>query len=313
MTDKKPVLMDHDGGADDLLSLMLLLTMPHIDLLGVAVTPADSYLPFALEATRKILDLLGRSDIQTAGGDLHGVNAFPAAWRAGPHIINALPILLERDEIKAPLATEPARVFLAKKLREAPQPVTVLMTGPASNLAAALQNEPSLREKIAEVVWMAGAVDVPGNVRDYAHNGSAEWNVYWDPPAGKRLLEANLPLTIFPLDATNHVPVDLNFLRRLAKQKQYTLSDLAVQCWATTINTIPHYDYQYFMWDTLATGYLGCSELISFRQLELAVLAGGPNAGQTILAPGSGQWVNVADKVKVAAFHEYLLEQFKYF
>jgi len=311
VSDKKLVLMDHDGGADDLLSLMMLLTMPHIELIGVAVTPADSYLPFALEASRKILDLLGRSDIQTAGGDLHGVNAFPAAWRAGPHIINALPILLERDEIQAPLAAEPARVFLAQKLKAAPKPVTVLMTGPASNLIAALKAEPDLSNKIAEVVWMAGAVDVAGNVRDYVHNGSAEWNVYWDPPAGKTLMEAKLPLTIFPLDATNHVPVDLNFLRRLAKQRQYTLSDLAAQCWATTINTIPHYDYQYFMWDTLATGYLGCPELITFKRLELSVLADGPNAGQTIPAPGSGQWVNVADKVEVAAFHDYLLEQFR--
>ena len=54
MPDKKLVLMDHDGGVDDLLSLMLLLTMPNIDLIGVSITPADCYLAFATEATRKI-------------------------------------------------------------------------------------------------------------------------------------------------------------------------------------------------------------------------------------------------------------------
>ncbi len=311
MADQKLVLMDHDGGVDDLLSLTLLLTMPHIELLGVAVTPADCYLDFALEATCKILDLLDRSAVEIAGGDLHGVNAFPPAWRAAPRIVNALPILLERRSVQARVVQEPARVFLARKLAAAPRPVTILMTGPASNLVAALEANPSLAENIIEVVWMAGAIDVAGNVRTYAHDGSAEWNVFWDPPAARKLLEMRLPLTIFPLDAANHVPVDMDFLRQLAEQRAYRLSDFAGQCWATTVNTIPHYDYQYFMWDTLATGYLGRPDLMTFRQLELAVVDAGPNAGQIIHVPHSEQWVNVADTIEVKAFRNYLLQQFK--
>lgn len=243
--DKKLVLMDHDGGVDDLLSLMLILTMPHISLMGVSITPADCFLDFALEATLKILDLFGRTDVEVAKGDLYGVNAFPSNWRAQPHIINALPILLAREHVMGNVSDESARPFLARKIKEAATPVTILMTGPASNLAGALALDPTLGQNIAEVVWMGGAVDVVGNVRDFAHDGSAEWNVYWDPPAGEQLMAAKLPLTLFSLDATNHVPVHIDFLTRLAKQRQYLLSDLAGQCWATTINTIPHYDYLY--------------------------------------------------------------------
>ena len=51
----RTVLLDHDGGVDDLLSLMMLLAMPHIDLIGVVVTPADCYLRPAVSATLKTL------------------------------------------------------------------------------------------------------------------------------------------------------------------------------------------------------------------------------------------------------------------
>ena len=78
---------------------------------------------------------------------------------------------------------EPGHEFLARKLREASNPVTVLITGPVSNLAVALKAEPDLVSRIETVVWMGGALNVSGNVRDYEHDGSAEWNAYWDPPA----------------------------------------------------------------------------------------------------------------------------------
>ncbi len=307
----KPVLMDHDGGVDDLLSLMLLLTMPHIELRGVAITPADCYFDWAAEATAKILAICGRDDVRIAAGDLHGINAFPAEWRAQPRIINALPEMLAHPLDALPLASVPAREFLAQQLAAATEPVTVLMTGPASNLAAALTAHPELRQNIAEVVWMAGAFDVPGNVRTFAHDGSAEWNVFWDPVSARKLLEMQLPLTLFPLDATNHVPVTLNFLRRLAQQREHLLSNLAGQFWATTINTLPHVDYLYHMWDTLATGYLGCPQAITFRKMEVAVVDTGFNAGQTVHAPGSGQWAKIAAAVDVPRFHDYILRQFR--
>jgi purine nucleosidase len=288
---EKLVYMDHDGGVDDLLSLLLLLTMPHVTLLGVSVTPADCYLDYAVEASRKILDLLGNSEVEVAGGDLHGVNAFPAEWRAQPHIVNALPILLAQPCIRAPLVDEPAHQFLARKLSKADEAVTIVMTGPGSNLAAALQAEPDLKEKIAEVVWMAGAIDVVGNVRTFAHDGSAEWNVFWDPPAAHQIFSAGLNLTLFPLDVTNLVPVGWSFLQRLATQRQWPLSDLAGQCWATTVNAIPHYDYMYYMWDILATSYIGRPDLITFRDVEAVVIERGRSAGKTLHAPGSGQWL----------------------
>lgn len=60
---KQLVLMDRDRGVDDYLTTMLLLRMDRIQLLGVAVTPADCYVQSAVIATRKIIDLMGFSHI----------------------------------------------------------------------------------------------------------------------------------------------------------------------------------------------------------------------------------------------------------
>ncbi len=312
----RTVLFDHDGGVDDLLSLMMLLSMPHIDLAGVAVTPADCFLRPAVSATQKILRLFNRLDIEVSRGDLHGVHSFPRAWRMHAYAIDAFPILNEirpgqSDLTGTTIDPEPGHLFLARKLREADKPVTVLITGPVSNLAAALSAEPELAAKIEEVVWMGGALEVTGNVRDYEHDGSAEWNAYWDPPSAHSLWQTEVPITIFPLDATNHVSVTMDFLQRLAQLRRYPVADLAGQCWAITVGVIPSYEYVYHMWDTLTTGYLGAPQHISFREVRTAVAPNGPNAGQTQVVPAGGKLIKAAQSVDVEPFHNYLLELFK--
>jgi purine nucleosidase len=309
----RTVLFDHDGGVDDLLSLMMLLSMPHLDLAGVVVTPADCFLRPATSATLKILRFFERTDVKVSQGALHGVNSFPRAWRAHAYAIDALPILNESvSPLPEPVA-EAGHEFLAHQLRQADTAVTVLLTGPVSNLAAALSAEPDLVSKIEEVVWMGGALDVAGNVRDYEHDGSAEWNAYWDPPSTYKLWQVNndLPLTVFPLDVTDHVRVTPEFLLRLARQRKYPLSDLAGQCWALTVGVIPAYEYIYHMWDTLTTGYLGAPASLSFRQVRTEVIPTGPSAGRIKAVETGGRLIKAAAKVEIERFLEYVLELFR--
>ncbi len=313
MTQPRPrsVLFDHDGGVDDLISLTMLLAMPHIDLVGVVVPRGVCFLQPAVSATLKILRLFNRSEIPVSAGTLYGINPFPRSWRVHPYTIDALPIL---NESQAPLATPLAVAghdFLAHTLHETASPLTVLITGPCSNLAKTLSDEPDLVSQIEEVIWMGGALDVPGNVRDYEHDGSAEWNVYWDPIAGQRLWQTEAPMTLFPLDATNQVPVTMELLHRLARQRRYPLSDFVGQCYATTVGSIPQAEYLYYMWDTLSTGYLGAPSLMQFRQLYTEVVPDGNSAGRIRAVTQGGKAIRAADAVDVAAFQEYFLELLK--
>jgi inosine-uridine nucleoside N-ribohydrolase len=89
------------------------------------------------------------------------------------------------------------------------------------------------------------------------------------------------------------------------------MSDLAGQSWAMTVGVIPAYEYVYFMWDTLTTGYLGAPHLLSFREVRTDVVVPAPSAGRIRPVPSGGRVVRVANAVDVPRFHEYVLELFR--
>jgi len=298
------VLMDHDGGVDDYLSTALLLTMEHLQVLGIVVTPADCYIQPAIGATRKLLDLLGRSDIPVAESTVRGLNPFPRIFRRDAFTIDHLPILNEAETIRTPLAAETGQAFMARVLHAAPEQVTILSTGPLSTIAAALELDPSIEYKIKELIWMGGALNVPGNVDkiiEGGQDGSAEWNVYWDPPAAYRVWQTDIPITICPLDITNRVPVTSEFVRTIARNRRFPLSDFAGQCYAL----VTHQDY--FFWDVLTTAYLGRPDLFQLRSWETAIIPDGPSMGRTVVQPG-GKKIRALDSVKTAEFYDYILK-----
>lgn len=307
----KKLLFDHDGGVDDLLSLMLVLTMEHVQLKGISITPADCIADYAEESTYKLLQLFGKENIPVGVGNYHGINAFPREWRAGPMVLNALPMMINLDIHQQREKTVRSVALLAAQLSAAEEAVSVLLTGPCSNLVITLAEFPELIEKVEEVIWMGGAVDTGGNVVTYNHNGTAEWNVFWDPLSAQKLLEYQVPITLIPLDVTNALPVGYDFLKRLANQSSYSIANLAGQFWATTLNTIPAYEYTYYMWDILATSYLGIPEAFHFENMELEVATKAPNAGQTLRKKGSDHWAKVAKSIDKDIFYTYILQQFK--
>ncbi len=310
MKEKELVFMDHDGGIDDILSLLLVLTMEDKELIGINVTPADCFLEPAMESTYKMLQLFGREDIPIGRSDYHGVNAFPNEWRARPEVINALPMLINLPKSPNPYEYPTAVELLIEQLTKAERKVTILMTGPCSNLVHALQKAPEIQAKIGKVVWMGGAFRTGGNVHAFQHDGTAEWNVYWDPSSAKALFEFDLPLFCIPLDVTNLVPVNKEFLSKLAYQSKYQVSNLAGQIWAMTIDTIPSYHYTYFMWDILATSYLAIPQEFMMEGSRAKVAVRPPNAGQTYL-DWEGNHLEFGVKVNKYAFYEYILKQFQ--
>lgn len=301
----RPVLLDHDGGVDDYLATALLMTMENVEPLGVVVTPADCYIKAAVSATRKLLGLLGRSSVTVAESTVRGLNPFPRLFRRDSFTVDLLPILNEQDDVHAPLASEAGQHFMARLLEEATEPVTVLVTGPLTTVAAALDLAPAIEGNIREIVWMGGALNAPGNVDpiiEGGHDMSAEWNAYWDPPAVDRVWRTGIPITVCPLDLTNHVPVTPDFIRQLSRRRKYPLYDFAGQCYALVM----HQDY--FFWDVLTTAYIGRPDLFEVRSWETVVVTEGPGQGRTKVEAG-GRTIQALDAVDVAEFYAYILRQ----
>jgi purine nucleosidase len=302
---RKLVLMDHDGAIDDFLAMMLLLTMPEVEVIGIVVTPADCYPKAAVSVTRKILDFMGKL-VAVAESNVRGINPFPPEFRRDCTIIDNFPILNERETITAPLVSESGTKFTIDLLKNAASPITLMVTGPLTTVAEAIAIEPSIIEQIAEIVWMGGALRVHGNVEKVfalEHDGSAEWNVYWDAIAAKYIWDSPIPVTLCPLDLTNTVPVTPQFIKKLTRQRRYPLSDLAGTCYALAI------PQNYYCWDILATAYLARPQFYNLETIETDIITRGKSEGRTMIKSG-GKSIRVMNQVDQDKFYAYLLEQF---
>ncbi|MEG3859375.1 nucleoside hydrolase [Microcoleus sp. herbarium12] len=186
-----------------------------------------------MSATRKILDLIGRSEVPVAACTVRGLNPFPVLFRRDSLACDRLPILNEKATIDTPLISEPGQNFMVRVLPGATEQVTLMVTGPLTTVAQALDIAPEIESKIKEIVWMGGALNVIGNVSKDMEPGQdmlAEWNACWDSIAIDRVWQTQIPVAIYPLDITNNVPLSVDFSDRLAKQRKYPISDLAGQC-----------------------------------------------------------------------------------
>lgn len=304
---KQLVLMDHDGGVDDYLATMLLMTMDNVQPLGVVVTAADCYAQPAVSATRKILDLMGFDDIPVAESKVRGINPFPNLYRRDSYVVDHFPILNQRETITTPLVAESGEEFTVKILQQATEAVTIMATGPLTNIATALQKAPQIEEKIKRIIWMGGALNVPGNVEknwEPGQDGSAEWNAYWDPISVAKIWDTQIEIIMCPLDITNNVPVTSEIVQQMGKQRNYPLSDLAGQCYALVI------PQDYYFWDVLATAYLAKPELFELKEIETEIITNGKSQGSTKIVSG-GRKVSVMDRVNKQAFYNYILQQWK--
>ena len=186
----------------------------------------------------------------------------------------------------------------------------MLAIGPLTNLAWCLDHHPELERKISELVFMGGALEVDGNVEQQGHDGLAEWNVYWDPPAAKRVWDSNIPITMFPLDVTNQVEVTPELCRSLGRQYEHPFSALAGTLWAMSFGTLETTSLPYFCWDSLTASYLTRPDLFEIAEFQTDILVEGKSQGRTLITKG-GRTVRSAVRADADAFYRHCLDAFR--
>lgn len=205
------MIFDYSPTVSDVGALLYLSSHPNVDLLAVTLPgTGESDCEPGVRTTRFVLELAGRPDVPVGCGrdkPLEGYRDWPTAWRA-----EANAIVEEVDSEFPEQSVVDAEQLLAESLESATAPVTVVAVGPLTNLGAVLSARPELAEKIARVVVMGGALDVPGNVEAAP---SAEWNLYIDPESVRRTLASGVPMLFVGLDATNSAPWNRLLLARL--------------------------------------------------------------------------------------------------
>ena len=177
----RKVYFNHDGGVDDLISLFLLLQMDDIELVGVSTIGADCYLEPSVSASCKIINRFSNNSLQVAPSYERGANPFPKEWRMHAFFMDALPILNESTtNEQSTISDIEAYEDIMRVLSQSSEPVTLLFTGPLTDLAKALKIEPTIQNNIEKLVWMGGTFLEKGNVEEPEHDGTAEWNAFWD-------------------------------------------------------------------------------------------------------------------------------------
>ncbi|MFC8055159.1 nucleoside hydrolase [Bacillus cereus] len=306
ITMMKKVYFNHDGGVDDLISLFLLLQMDNVKLTGVSVIPADCYLEPAMSASRKIIDRFGRDNIEVAASNSRAKNPFPKEWRMHAFYVDALPILNESGKVVTPMAARPAHHHLIETLLQTEEKTTLLFTGPLTDLARALYEAPIIEDKIERLVWMGGTFRTAGNVHEPEHDGTAEWNSFWDPEAVARVWESNIEIDLVTLESTNQVPLTIEIREQWAKERKYIGVDFLGQCYAM-VPPLVHFSTNstYYLWDVLTTALVENTSLAKTQTINSIVHTYGPSQGRTE-ETADGRPVNVVYDVNHNEFFDYI-------
>jgi purine nucleosidase len=299
------VVIDHDGGIDDLIAIALLMKSGSVHVRAVTVCPADSYLEPATRATQLFLDRLGGRGIPIAQGHSEGVNPFPPKWRNDAGRVLGIPALAggAAPARSNPLVVEDAAHYLARVLASGPA-CTILETGPLTNVADALRINPSIKKNISRVFVMGGAVRVGGNVEQKGHDGSAEWNIYNEPRAAAEVVRSGIPITLIPLDATNKTPLTRPFVDRLAAQPA-AASQMAAQALRLVVDQMGA--DQYYFWDTLTAAALLDPSVVRTERLKIRVITTGASQGRTV-EDGGGSPIDVAVDTDARRVEEMFLK-----
>ena len=190
-----PILLDCDPGHDDAIALLLALASPEVELLGVTTVYGNQTLAKTTANALRVLEFVGRGDVQVAAGADRPLSRdlSVAAYVHGVSGLDGPSLPEPRGE---PVATH-AVDFLAERIGASEAPVTLVPVGPLTNIALLLARYPEVGARLERIVIMGGAI-AEGNVTP-----AAEFNIWADPEAARRVFSSGLAVTMIGLDVTH--------------------------------------------------------------------------------------------------------------
>ena len=189
------IILDCDPGHDDAIALMLALASPEIELLGVTTVHGNQTLAKTTVNALKLLEFVGRTEIPVAAGADRPFQREPyvAAYvhgesgMDGPTLPQPTGSPVDRHAVD----------FIAETVRASAEPVTLVPTGPLTNIGLFLALHPDAAARVERIVLMGGAIG-EGNVTP-----GAEFNIWCDPEAAHRVFSSGLDVTMIGLDVTH--------------------------------------------------------------------------------------------------------------
>lgn len=194
----KKIILDLDTGIDDALALAYTLGSPELDLIGVTATYGNVLVETGVRNDLALLELFGRSDVPVFSGEPH------ALTKDGFEVLEISAFIHGKNGIGEAEVAEPVGVvqelsavdFLIESVERYGDELIIVPTGAMTNIAAAMKKSETFARD-AQIVFMGGALTVPGNVSQWA-----EANVNQDPEAADIMVRNAGDITMVGLDVT---------------------------------------------------------------------------------------------------------------
>jgi purine nucleosidase len=194
----KPIILDVDTGIDDAMAIAYAARSPELKLLGVTTQFGNISAKLAARNSLIMLELLGCDDVPVfAGADKPLFRPAKDAYAEMVHGDDGLGNVIGAHAPKGRVADVHAAKFMSDQVRRMPGEVTIIATGPLTNLAIAVMMDLGMAHLVKEVIIMGGAAEVPGNVTPHA-----EANIFNDPEAAEIVFRSGMPMTMVGLDVT---------------------------------------------------------------------------------------------------------------
>ena len=270
-----PVILDGDPGHDDAINFLLALASPEFQVLGLTTVFGNVGLERTTRNALIVRELSGADVPVYAGADrplvsprisaeaVHGQSGMD-----GPH----LPVPACGVE------AEHAARFMIRQVRARPGEVTLVPTGPLTNVALAFRLAPDIVGLVRRVVWMGGSTDT-GN-----WTPAAEFNALADPHAAHIVFSSGVPLTMFGLNVTHQAiahPARVAAFRALGTR----VGEFA----AVLLEFFAEHHRERYGWDggalhdPMTVAWLLRPELFVSRPMHVELdLTAGPSAGRTL-------------------------------
>ena len=196
---RRPIILDCDPGQDDAINLLLAMSaQDELDI--VAITTVAGNVPLALTErnARQMCDIAGYPGTRVfAGCDRPMRRPLLTAEKVhGKTGIDGVDIAEPRTKLQSGHAVD----FIIDTLEQASNPITLVPTGPLTNIGTAFLRSPAIVDAVQEIVLMGGAMREGGN-----HSPSAEFNILVDPHAADIVFRSGRPIRVFGLDVTHQV------------------------------------------------------------------------------------------------------------
>jgi len=227
------VVLDVDTGVDDALALILALRSPELAVKAITTVAGNAPVEACTRNTLLVLDLLQAPTTlpvaQGAAQPLLGTPPTAAEVHGADGLGNVSALYPHSARLLAPVD---AAELLLRQIRASAGALTLIATGPMTNLALAQMRDPQTFSQLKEIVQMGGAVAVPGNVSPVA-----EFNFYVDPEAAAQVVSSGVPLRLLPLDVTEQLVLLRDELRKLAQERDSAVFQFVREC------TVLYFDF----------------------------------------------------------------------